>query len=306
MSGILNVNKPVGPTSFDIVRTIRRGTGEKRTGHGGTLDPMASGVLVVLLGQASRVSEYLLDLPKTYRARVRFGETTTTYDAEGDVTARNDTPVTREQLDGLLPTYVGQVMQVPPAYSALKVGGQRAYTKARRGDEVNLPPRPVRIYRIEIKSFEYPDAEIEVECGRGTYIRSLAHDLGEALGCGAHLAGLVRTRVGPFWIERAAEMADLERRFEDRSWQDLIDPVDVALLTLPQVTASIEEERDLRHGQPVTLDDAGYALAHPRDGTEVRGYAEDGSFIGILRFETVTKMWKPRKIFAPEPGRNIR
>jgi tRNA pseudouridine55 synthase len=306
MSGILNVNKPAGPTSFDIVSTIRRGTGEKRVGHGGTLDPMASGVLVVLLGQASRVSEYLLDLPKTYLARLRLGEATTTYDAEGEVTSRDETPVAHEQLEGLLPAYVGQVMQVPPVFSALKVDGQRAYARARRGDEVTLPPRPVRIYRIEIKAFEYPEAEIEVECGRGTYIRSLAHDLGEALGCGAHLSGLVRTRVGPFWIERAVEIADLERRLEDGSWQELLDPVDVALLTLPQVTASIEEERDLRHGQAVTLDDAGYALAHPADGTEVRGYAEDGSFIGILRFETVTKMWKPRKIFAPEAGRNIR
>jgi tRNA pseudouridine55 synthase len=197
-------------------------------------------------------------------------------------------------------------MQVPPAFSALKVNGQRAYARARRGDEVSLPPRPVRIYRAEIASFDYPDAMIDVECGRGTYIRSLAHDLGAALGCGAHLAGLTRTRVGPFWIERATAMADLEPRLGDGTWRKLLDPLDVGLLTLPQVTASIEEERDLRHGQAVTLDEAWQGHGHPAEGTEARGYAEDGSFIGILRFESVSRMWKPRKIFAPEPGRITR
>ena len=303
MSGILNVNKPIGSTSFDIVREIRRGTGEKRVGHAGTLDPLATGVLVILLGQAVRISEYLMDLPKSYRATVYLGAATTTYDAEGDVTSRSDAVVSEEQLRTALKAFVGEIMQAPPAFSALKVDGQRAYALARRGDAPVLKQRPVTIYSAEVAEFAFPEAVIDVECGRGTYIRSLAHDLGVALGCGAHLSALARTRVGPFWLERSTTMPDLRARLADGTWGDLLDPVDVGLLTLPMVTVPIEDEKDLRNGRAVTLEAETNAPAAAPHDAEVRAYAEDGSYVGILRFDAAANLWKPRKIFAPEPGR---
>jgi tRNA pseudouridine55 synthase len=294
-SGILVVDKPVGWSSFDVVRRVRRGTGEKRVGHAGTLDPAATGVLVVLLGQATRITEYLMDMPKTYRGAVRLGVSTTTYDAEGEVVREVDASGVSEQaLRDVLAEFVGEIEQVPPAHSAVKVEGERAYHRARRGEEVAMKARRASIYRIELLGYEPPVAEIEVECGRGTYIRSLAHDVGERLGCGAHLASLRRTRVGPFAVEAAADEAALAAAFEDGSWRELLQPMDCGLMALPAITLEIEDEKDVRHGQAVEL--AG--VETPADGMEARGYAEDGSLVGIIAFDAGSGMWRPRKVFA--------
>lgn len=293
-SGILVVDKPPGATSFDVVRRVRRASGEKRVGHAGTLDPAATGVLIVLLGQATRITEYLMDMPKTYRGSIRLGVSTTTYDAEGEVVREADAGgITEAALRGALAALVGEIEQVPPAHSAVKVEGERAYHRARRGEAVALKPRPATIYRIDLLRFELPIVEIEVECARGTYIRSLAHDLGEKLGCGAHLASLVRTRIGPFGLEAAADEAALTAAFEDGSWRDLLQPVDCGLTALPAITLEIEDEKDVRHGQAVDVD----GVAAPPDGTEARGYAEDGSLVGILTFDAASGMWRPRKVF---------
>ena len=304
MSGILNINKPRGPTSFDIVRAVRRGTGEKRVGHAGTLDPAASGVLLILLGQASRITEYLMDLPKVYRAVVRLGVATTTYDAEGEVTARNKVSVSERRLRDVLIEFVGEIQQTPPTYSALKIEGQPAYRLARRGEALEMKPRPVRVYGVDLLTFDAPDAEIEVECGRGTYIRSLAHDIGQALGCGAHLAALERTRIGPFTVEHALPMDDIAADFADGTWREYVQPMDGGLINLPALTVPIEDEKDLRHGQAVDLDtDTAGRLSECPDRLEARGYAEDGSLIGILRYDAAIAMWRPRKIFAREAAR---
>jgi tRNA pseudouridine55 synthase len=295
-SGILPVNKPPGRTSFDIVRWVRRATGEKRVGHAGTLDPMATGVLLILLSQATRITEYLMDLPKTYRATIRLGVETTTYDAEGEVVASADVDVSEGQLRDALSRFVGEIEQVPPAHSAVKVDGERAYARARRGQAVALRPRPTRIDRIDLLRFEPPVAEIEVECGKGTYIRSLAHDLGAALGCGAHLAALERTRVGPFHLSDCPDEATLEVAFDTGSWTDLVRPIDVGLAKLPALTLDIEDEKDIRHGQPADLGDDD----RPSGGSEARAYAEDGSLIGIIRYDAESGMWRPRKILSPE------
>jgi len=297
MSGILNINKPVGPTSFDIVRTVRQGTGEKRVGHGGTLDPAASGVLVVLLGQAVRVSEYLMDLPKTYRAQIRLGVTTTTYDAEGEVTSSCDPGVSREEVEDALRHFVGDISQVPPAHSAVKVGGKRAYALARKGEAPELKARTVSVYRIELLQFDSQELEIEVECGRGTYIRSLAHDLGQALGCGAHLSGLTRTRIGPFAIEDALTMNELEARIVDGTWADQLANPDAALLSLPSMTVSPEEEGRLRHGQAIAAN-----LEPGAIGCEARAYSDSGSFVGIVVHDASDGTWRPRKIFQEVVG----
>jgi tRNA pseudouridine55 synthase len=282
-SGILPVNKPAGKTSFDIVRHVRRRTGEKRVGHAGTIDPMATGVLLVLLGQATRITEYLMDLPKTYRGTVRLGVETTTYDAEGDVVSTSDVNVSEPQVREALRAFVGHILQVPPAHSAVKIDGH-----------VAMKPRPVRIDRLDLLRFDSRDAEIEVECGKGTYIRSIAHDLGAALGCGAHLASLQRTRVGPFAVEASADAGELEAAFEAGTWAELLEPVDCGLLALPAITVEIEDEKDMRHGQAADLADQ----QRPADATEARAYAEDGSLIGIIRYDAELAMWRPRKIFA--------
>jgi tRNA pseudouridine55 synthase len=261
---------------------------------------MAGGVLLVLLGQAVRVSEYLLDLPKTYRAVVRLGASTTTYDADGEVVRERDySAMSKEQVEAALGALTGVIMQRPPAFSAVKVDGERAYRRARRGEDVAPAERRTEVYRIELLRFEPPDAEIEVECGRGTYIRSLAHDLGEDLGCGAHLAALTRTRVGPFAIDDAVDVSELEADFESGQWQEHVLPMDYGMLHMPAVTLHIEDEKDIRHGQSVALDEERTAgLGVVGNGTLARAYAEDGSLVAIIRYDEGMQMWRPRKVFG--------
>ncbi len=299
VSGILSVNKEPGETSFGVVGFVRRRSGVRRVGHAGTLDPAATGVLLVCLGQAVRVSEYLMALRKTYRGTVRLGVSTTTDDAEGEVTSTGDaSAVTEKTVREALDTFVGEIMQTPPAYSAVKVGGERAYRMARRGEAVALKPRPAQVYRIEIVRFEPPELEIEVECGKGTYIRSLARDLGQALGCGAHLSALCRTRVGPFDVDRAITREELEEAFADGTWGERVLPMDCGLLHLPAITLHIEDEKDIRHGQSVRIDQDRLAGVQMAPGLECRAYAEDGSFVGIITFDGASEMWKPRKVFG--------
>jgi tRNA pseudouridine55 synthase len=300
VSGILNVDKPVGPTSFQVVGMVRRRSGVKRVGHAGTLDPMAGGVLLLCLGQAARVSEYLMGLRKTYRATVRLGASTTTYDAEGEVVREADSSgVAREAVEEALGGFVGAIMQAPPAYSAVKVDGERAYRRARKGEDVAPAPRKVVVHGIDVLWFEPPEVEFEVECGKGTYIRSLAHDLGEALGCGAHLSALTRTRVGPFKVEDAVGMAELEAAFEGGEWMEHLMPLDFGLIHMPQITLHIEDEKDIRHGQAVAIDDdRTEGIPAISDGMLCRAYAEDGSLVAIIRYEEASGMWRPRKVFG--------
>lgn len=300
ISGILNVDKEPGATSFQVVSFVRKRSGVRRVGHAGTLDPAATGVLLVCLGQASRISEYLMDLPKTYRGTITLGTTTTTYDAEGEVVATGDTSgVTEAMVREALNAFVGEIMQTPPAYSAVKVDGQRAYRLARKGQPVALKARPARVHRIEILRFEPPAVEVEVECAKGTYIRSLAHDLGQALGCGAHLSALRRTRVGPFTVEDALTRDGLEKAFDDGTWTESVLPMDYGLLHLPAITLHIEDEKDLRHGQALRIDEERLvSVGALTPGLVCRAYAEDGSLIAIITFDAGSGMWKPRKVFS--------
>ena len=302
-SGILNVNKDAGRTSYAIVALVKRAAGGAKVGHAGTLDPAATGVLLVCVGQAVRVSEYIMALRKVYRARVRLGFATDTYDAEGTaVSTPQAVEVSTEDLREALRRFEGEIQQVPPSYSAVKVGGRAAYRLARSGETVALKPRPAHIYRLELLSFDSPFFEVEVECGKGTYIRSLAHDIGRELGCGGHLAALVRMRVGPFAIEQAVSVGDLEAALGAGSWRELLQPLDVALAELPALTISMEDEKDLRHGQAVQLDETALSPGlSPDDGQECRGYAEDGSLIGIIRYDGAQCLWRPRKVFSAAP-----
>lgn len=298
-SGILNVNKPPGPTSHDIVALVRRRTGARKVGHAGTLDPLASGVLLICLGQATRITEYLMELTKVYRATLRLGVSTDTQDAEGKVVATSPVPAIQPQeMRSALDSFVGQIELVPPSYSAVKIAGQPAYKLARRGAPPQLPARPARVYRIELLRLEPPDLEIEVECARGTYVRALAAAIGRRLGCGAHVARLIRTAVGPFTIDAAVDLGELERRAGAGDWKDLLHPLDAGLVSLPAVTVDIEDEKDLRHGQAVKLDTEKLRLPSPLvDGLECRAYAEDGSLVAVVKYDAGAKMWRPHRVF---------
>lgn len=297
MDGILNVNKPPGRTSFSIVSLIRRLSGESRVGHGGTLDPAASGVLPICLGQGTRVAEFLLDAPKAYRAEIEFGASTDTDDATGKIISRGDPSIiSRRKLLEALKSFRGLVSQTPPRYSAVKHRGQPLYKLARLGIEVERKSRPRWIYRLELKSWRPPLATIEVECGRGTYIRALARDLGQLLGCGAHLRSLLRLRCGPFDIKDAVSLPQLEDSFSHGYWQRLLYPIDFVLLNWAVVVVDNAAEEAIRNGRPLVL--AGGDNWQTPPGERCRAYTSDGLFLGVLRFNPEAGQWQPEKVFT--------
>ena len=306
VAGILNVNKPKGWSSFDVVALVRRlareATGDRRcrVGHAGTLDPAAEGVLPVCLGQATRVVEYLIEEPKTYRAAIRLGVSTDTYDAWGSVTATADpSDVSRGQAEGALQEFMGEVWQVPPMYSAVKRQGVPLYRYARAGQEVERQPRRVVIGRLELLAFELPLLHIEVECGRGAYIRTLAHDLGERLGCGAHLDSLQRTGIGPFRLEEAVDPDALRQAFRDGRWTELLYAPDAALLQWPAAIIGERNERWSRMGRSLDLPLTPVARRrHLTQGMGCRAYSLDGYFVAILRYESHDSLWRPDKVFS--------
>ncbi|MGC9335197.1 MAG: tRNA pseudouridine(55) synthase TruB [Anaerolineae bacterium] len=300
LSGFLNVDKPPGLTSHDVVDAIRRVVGQRKVGHAGTLDPMATGVLLICLGKATRLAEYLMAGRKRYRATAILGMTTDTYDADGQiVTSGGRTEFSSQELEQALSSFLGQVEQVPPAYSAIKRGGQPLYRLARQGKSVDLLPRPVEFYEIVLLDWTPPALVIEVECSPGTYIRSLAHDLGQKLGSGAHLGALVRLRSGHFRLEDATSLSRLEEAFEHGQGEDYLIPMDEALLDWPAMVVGAEDARRISQGQAVrdTVHDgvpkddgSGHALW--------RAYSLDGEFLAIMDYDPETGVWQPRKVFA--------
>jgi tRNA pseudouridine55 synthase len=253
MNGIFLLHKPSGLTSHDVVNAVRRLAGIRRVGHAGTLDPLATGLLVVLVGQATRLAQYLTGHDKTYRAVIRLGETTDTYDAEGTVTARRPVTATAAELEAALAGFLGPQMQCPPAYSAIKVAGQALYKRARRGETVAPEPRAVVFHTLTGLAWEPPDLTVEVVCSAGTYIRSLAHDLGERLGCGAHLRALTRLAAGPFRLEQAHPLDELRALAAAGRLTAALLPPAAALSDFPTVTLTPEQARAVGFGQRVVL-----------------------------------------------------
>ncbi len=264
--GILNINKPVGWTSHDVVARVRRLAGERRVGHSGTLDPLASGVLPVLLGRATRLADLIQVQHKTYVATLALGTATTTDDAEGEVVATAPVP----PFDAaVLDRFRGSVSQTPPAYSALKVDGKRAYALARAGAAVALPPRAVTIYDLRLLSLE--PLQLEVTCSKGTYIRSLARDIAEALGTVGHLGGLVRTRVGPFALQDAVTLENLDVTAS-------LLPPDAALPDAPAVHLASADVARVLNGNAVPL-------SEPLQAEPVRVYDAEGHLVCLARAE---------------------
>jgi tRNA pseudouridine55 synthase len=296
--GILNLNKPKGKTSFDVVALVRRLSGERRVGHAGTLDPEASGVLPVFLGQGTRIIEYLEDESKLYRAEIELGIATDTYDAAGKITRRGDISLlTREQLEAVVSSFIGLIEQIPPMYSAVKHKGTPLYRLARAGLEVPRRARKVEISQLKMVDWRPPLLTLEVECSRGTYVRSLAHDLGQRLGCGAHLKNLVRIKSGSFHISDSIPILELEDAFRQGKWTELLQPIDVALLHLPAVVVSEEDEKAIINGRSLSSVIEGDASAKLR-----RAYSGDGRFIAILRYNDEAGHWKPEKVFSKRSG----
>jgi tRNA pseudouridine55 synthase len=300
-SGFLNVDKPAGWTSFRVVALVRRRSGVRRVGHTGTLDPTATGVLVVCLGAATRLSEYVMELSKTYRADVRLGVATDTFDAAGVPVSESDpSRVSREQVEETLVAFLGEIEQVPPLFSAIKHAGEPLYRYARSRREVEPRPRRVVVHHLELLDFRPPLLTIELECGKGTYVRSLAHDLGQRLGCGAHLATLVRLRVGPFTLEDACTLPRLEQAFDDGRWQELLLPPDAALAQWPRIDLAEEEATAVRYGQTLAAA-ADVVLSPPQepaDGALARAYGPEGGLLAILRYGSDAGVWHPTKVFA--------
>jgi len=295
--GILIINKPAGMTSHDVVARVRKLLGQKRVGHTGTLDPLATGALPICVGQATRVAEYLSEGGKAYRATIRFGVETTTYDAEGAVVREDPVTLTLDDLAAVLPEFLGEQEQIPPVYSAIKRDGKPLYKLARAGEEVKPEPRRVRIDALTIVAWDSPDLTLDIECGKGTYIRSLAFDLGRRLGPGAYLAGLIRTRSGPFTFDQSVTLEDVEAALAGDNWRRLLHPADEALADWGAVTLDEEGERRVRTGQTLSLEPPS-AIARTDGQALLRAYASDGRFLGILRWDREESTWRPHKVFT--------
>ena len=294
ISGVLVVDKPVGMTSHDVVQAIRSGTGLRRAGHTGTLDPRASGVLVILVGPAVRLSEFVSASDKRYQAIIRLGSTTDTFDADGKFTHSNEqVNVTEDQFEKVLSTFVGEIEQTPPPYSAVKVQGRKAYEMARQGEDVDLAPRKITVHHLEVLEWAPPEVVIDVHCSSGTYVRSLANDLGTALGCGAYLVGLRRTKSGRFSLRDATPLRKLQDAFHAGNWYQFLIPAAEALAEWPAIELNPDEVEDIRHGHRIKA--AADAIAGM-----VRGVSTQGELVALMDLvtgETGEPEWQPKKVF---------
>ncbi len=306
VSGVLVIDKPVGMTSHDVVQIVRRGTGIRRAGHTGTLDPRASGVLVVLIGPAVRLSEYVSASDKRYQATLRFGAATDTYDAEGSVTSYQEVSTTSEEkFESLLENYTGEIMQTPPPYSAVKVKGRRSYDKARKGEEVKLEPRKINVYSLEVLEWAPPETVLDVYCSSGTYVRSLAHDLGNDMGTGAYLIGLRRTKSGRFTLRDAVPLRQIQDAFITGEWAQYLIPAAEALGDWPYITLVGDEVETVRHGHRLAAADDAQDMVDPEQHPHaeegslgmVRAITEQGDLVAVMQYIEEDHEWQPKKVF---------
>ena len=296
--GYLNILKPPGFTSHDVVARVRRLTGERRVGHTGTLDPEAVGVLPIAIGRATRTVSSASWDAKTYWADITFGIETDTDDAAGQVVSTGSVPpLDSDSIRRCLAAFVGPFEQRPPAYSAVHIEGQRAYRAARQGNRSEPPPRMVRVDAIDVARWDAPLLSLRIQCGSGTYIRSIARDLGRALGTVAHLSGLVRLRVGPFGIADATTLEELERLTADGSWEGALWPLDTAALEVPAIVEGPSRSLDLHYGRRWRASEraARHSNADGPDGVNAaaaRVYATTGELLGLVRIDA-EGCWQP-------------
>lgn len=298
-SGIINVYKEAGYTSFDVVARLRGILKIRKIGHTGTLDPAAVGVLPVCVGRATKVVDLLTDKDKEYETAMLLGVETDTQDMTGRVLSSREADLSEDQVEEVIQSYVGEIFQIPPMYSALKVNGQKLCDLARKGVEVERKPRKVTIYGIEILAMDLPRVTMRVQCSRGTYIRTLCHDIGQTLGCGGAMESLTRTRVADFGLEDAHTIDEIQTMAQEGALDRILLPVDRLFLAAPAFSVTAEGAKLLANGNPLKADrlrpvdeEAGKAADLCRDGMTARMYLPDGTFAGIYQ-------WKENK-FIPQ------
>lgn len=274
VNGMLLLDKPSGCTSNAVLQQVKALLNARKGGHTGSLDPIATGLLPLCFGETTKLSSFFLDADKTYWARIRLGISTDTGDREGAVLERRNANVSQSEVEGALDQFRGHFQQRPPMYSAIKKNGQPLYKLAREGVEVEREPRPVTVYRLEIRSFADDELEIELACSRGFYVRGLAHDLGEVLGCGAHVSELRRLGVAGLSVENALTVEQIEQLSDVEDRRKLLIPGDRGLSHIPEVNLSVDAAFYLCRGQPVRARDL------PRAGW-VRLYSRDAGFLGV-------------------------
>ncbi len=293
MDGVLVIDKPSGMTSFDVVQRARRALKVKKVGHTGTLDPMATGVLPLCLGEATKIAQFITESTKAYDATLQLGATTDTLDADGKILEERPVPpMSAERLEQALEAFRGTFLQTPPMYSAVKVGGRRLYELARAGEEVERAAREVTVHELVLRDFSAAQVRLSVRCSKGFFVRVLAAELGEALGCCAHLTALRRTASGKLSVSDAVTLADLEAAFEASppAWRPYLRPADTAIADWPALHLSAEDTARIIHGQPIP----GSAEA----GELVRAYDAAGEFFAILRLDPTKNAWRPLKVLA--------
>ena len=286
--GIINVYKEKGFTSHDVVAKLRGIVGQKKIGHTGTLDPDATGVLPVCLGKATKLCDLLTDKNKTYEAVLLLGKTTDTQDITGEVLEEKSTEaLTEEKVREAIEGFIGDYEQIPPMYSALKVNGKKLYELAREGKVIERKARPVKILDIQILEIDLPKVRMEVSCSKGTYIRTLCHDIGEKLGCGGCMESLIRTRVSTFRIEDAKMLDEIETLKQEGKLAELLVPIDAMFPSYPKITGEDDWKAFAKNGNPLDLKMLKEACGQDEE-TQVRLYDESGKFIAIYQ-------WKEKK-----------
>ncbi|MES9925397.1 MAG: tRNA pseudouridine(55) synthase TruB [Candidatus Thiodiazotropha endolucinida] len=278
ISGVLLLDKPEGMTSNKALQEVKFLYKAAKAGHTGSLDPLATGLLPICFGEATKLSAFLLDADKHYRVRVKLGETRTTADAEGEVIERVDpSGVTEAMLRDVLADFLGEQQQLPPMYSAIKHQGERLYKLARKGVEVEREPRTIRIHSLQLIDFSLPEFEMDVHCSKGTYVRTLAEDIGKQLGCGAYVSGLRRTGVGPYDDQSMVTLNEVQHAFSEKLFKEMDDwllPLETALAEWPQVDLTADAAFYMRQGQPILVPNA------PTSGW-VRLYTNETDFLGV-------------------------
>lgn len=296
MNGLIIINKEDGFTSHDVVAKMRGICKQRKIGHTGTLDPMATGVLPVCLGKGTGVCSYLTDSDKEYRGKFRLGIQTDTQDIRGTILETKEVYCTQEDVRNLISTFIGKQEQMPPMYSALKVNGQKLCDLARSGKVIERALRPIEIYNITILDIQMPEVEILVSCSKGTYIRTLCHDIGEKLGCGACLIELERTKAAGFTLDQAITLKQLQELKDNDQLEQVCIPIDSVFLHLPKIVVENEFEKKLVNGNCLPEESIRMHLS-AEEGAQIRVYDESEQFVGIYQFRNDKREWKPVKLF---------
>ena len=294
MNGIILVDKPQGWTSHDVVAKLRGIYQQRRIGHSGTLDPMATGVLAVFLGRGTRAVELCENDEKEYVAELLLGTVTNTQDITGEVLEQHPVEVSRQQLEAVLEQFLGPQQQIPPMYSAVKIGGKKLYELARKGQSVERKPRSIVIHELELCDFDGKTARIRVVCSKGTYIRTLCHDIGAKLSVGGCMKELLRTKVGRFELSESLTLDELQKLKEEDRLAEAVLPVEEVFKELPEIRSDTEElDKLLKNGNPFRS----RAVKAVKGGDMFRVYHSDGTFIGVFKYDEEKHMYYPEKIF---------